>query len=124
MEKVKTTPLKELGKDQRGATYELSTRSTEGFLLAYRKAGSISGNHWHEGTSANKDPEILLLTSGKIEIYAKDLETNEEQTLTLEAPQKIEIGAKVLHTVTAITDCSFLEFNSLEDHKKDVNYPS
>lgn len=124
MEKVKITEISLLGENERGATYELFTRSTKGFLLAYRKAGSISGNHWHQGKSKTKNPEILLLLSGKINLYCKDLETREEKSYELEAPIKAEIFANVLHTVTAITNCSFLEFNSLKEHKEDCKFPS
>ncbi len=109
--------------DERGESYEFFTRPRKGFLLSYRNKGSVSGNHWHEGKSGAKNPEILLLTSGEIKLYAKDLDTGDEQIQNLKAPAVIEICPRLLHTLTAVSDCAFLEFNSLEEHKADTNYP-
>ncbi len=123
MEKVQIERLKPFANDKRGRTYELPGGVADGHLLAFRKAGSVSGNHWHEGRSKGKDPEILLLVSGEIELMARDLKTNEELKVAVEAPARITIHPNVLHTLTANTDCCFLEFNSLEEHKADVKYP-
>lgn len=112
-----------LGENENGATFSLETRTASAFVFAQRKAGSVSGNHYHKGDSAGKNPEILILTAGSASLYAKDLTSNEEREMVIEAPTKVEIGANVLHTVTAITDISFLELNSIEEHKKDTYYP-
>lgn len=117
---LKITPLKQLGENVFGKTFELTARSTRDYLLAYRKAGSVSGNHYHEGKSEGKNPEQLILVSGEAEIYAKDINTGEEHTERVNAPTLISIGAFILHTVTAITDISFFELNSLEEHKADT----
>jgi hypothetical protein len=123
MDKIRITKPEHLSTNERGSTYQIFTRATEGFMLAFRKAGSVSGNHWHEGNSRGKNPEILLLVNGEAEIYARDLETAEELAEKLKAPALVEIDAGVLHKLNAITDCSFLEFNSLEEHKQDTLYP-
>ena len=114
--------LQLLGTDERGSSYELKIRQTDGFLLANRKKGSVSGNHWHEGKSKSKNPEILLLISGKMLLEIKDLETNEVYKETLNGPVQVEIYPMALHTLTALEDCIFLECNSLEEHKRDTKY--
>ncbi len=113
-----------LGEDERGASYEFKTRPTSGFLMATRKKGSKSGNHWHQGKSATKNPEILLLVYGEILLETKNITTGEEDSMVVKGPKKIEIYPNILHTLTSQTDCCFLEFNSLEEHKVDTTYPS
>lgn len=115
--------LNKLGENDSGATFTLETRPTSGYIFAQRKAGSKSGNHYHEGVSATKDPEIILLTNGEVHLYAKNLLDGEEMEKTVNAPARIEIGKNILHTLTAISDITFLEFNSIEEHKNDTKYP-
>jgi dTDP-4-dehydrorhamnose 3,5-epimerase-like enzyme len=88
-----------------------------------RKQGSISGNHWHKGVSAAKNPESLLLISGSISLVFKHMETGEEEEIKTEGPKLIKIMPNVLHTLKAETDLIFLEFNSLKEHKSDTYYP-
>ncbi len=120
---LKITPITKLGENEFGKTFEFTTRATKGYLLAYRKAGSVSGNHYHEGKSEGKNPEQLILVSGEAEIYGRDINTGKELKEKVSAPTLISIGAYILHTVTAITDISFFELNSLEEHKADTKYP-
>ncbi len=123
MEKLKIRKIEQLSENERGSTYELAGSRAEGYLLAYRRKGSVSGNHWHEGKVGGKDPERLLLLQGKIALYAKDLESGEEYEQQVTAPSEILIYPMLLHTLTALSDCSFLEFNSLDEHKADTVYP-
>ena len=120
---IKITPLHLIGENERGATFDFSTRKTGDFLFASRNAGSISGNHYHKGLSSSKNPEILLLTSGEAVLFAQTLDGKEAFEETLKAPVKVEIGTYIIHTIKATTDISFVEFNSLEEHKKDTFYP-
>lgn len=115
--------LTELSSNQNGSTYEFSAIPSEGYLLAYRKAGSISGNHYHKGNSAAKNPERLLLVSGEISLSLKHLETGDSAVIKLIGPKLIAIKPKVLHTLKAESDVVFLEFNSLQEHKEDTYYP-
>jgi D-lyxose ketol-isomerase len=55
--------------------------------------------------------------------YGKHRESGEEQEILLEAPVQVQIFPNVYHSFTALTDCQFIEFNSIEDHKKDTYYP-
>jgi len=117
---VKITKLSLIRNDERGEGYEFSARETKDFLFVKRKKGTISGEHYHEGKSKQKDPEILILTMGKLKLYAKDLKTGEELEEIIEAPSKIEIPANVWHEVTALTDIAFIELNSIVEHEKDT----
>lgn len=122
--KYRLLDLQLLGNDERGSSYAFHTRKTDGFLLATRTKGAVSGNHWHEGKSSTKNPEILLLVSGKMLLEITDLETQHQYSETIEGPKLVEIDAMALHTLTSLEDCTFLEFNSLEEHKADTKYPS
>ncbi len=123
MNNVKITELRPFAEDDRGRTYEFDAAASDAYLLAFRKKGSVSGNHWHEGKSKGKNPETLLLVSGTVELHTQDLKGQNAQTLVINAPAKIQIPAFIFHRLTAISDCCFLEFNSLEEHKADTKYP-
>jgi dTDP-4-dehydrorhamnose 3,5-epimerase-like enzyme len=120
MKNLKITKLTEIKNDERGASYEFSTHLTKDFLFVSRKKGTISGEHYHEGKSKQKDPETLVLIKGEFILEAKDLKTGETLKTTVEAPRKLEIGTNVWHKVTALSDITFLETNSLAQHMKDT----
>jgi dTDP-4-dehydrorhamnose 3,5-epimerase-like enzyme len=107
--------------DERGALHYFSTDRTGEFLLVYRKAGAISGQHYHKGISAGKNPEDMLLLQGSAILHWKDLETNKEETVELNAPTRVLINANVWHELTAITDIVFIELNSLADGSEDTH---
>jgi hypothetical protein len=106
--------------DERGALHYFSTDRTGEFLLVYRKAGTISGQHYHKGFSAGKNPEDMLLVQGSANLHWKNLKTNEEETVELVAPVRVLIQANVWHALTAITDIVFVELNSLADGSEDT----
>jgi len=120
MKRIKITKLKLIRKDQRGSSYAFSTRSTKDFLLVTRKKGTISGEHYHEGKSKQKDPETLILIKGKLKLHCKNIKTGEELKTVIEAPCKIEIGTFIWHKVVALSDITFLETNSMAQHKRDT----
>lgn len=126
MELVKIKTLRLLGENEKARTYEFKSLSpSNGRILAFRKAGSVSGNHWHEGKNAAKDPEELLLVSGKVKLYLRPVQTQEWQEVKeLEGPLVIHIPKMVFHRLEAISDLCFLEFNSIEEHASDTQYPS
>ena len=107
--------------DERGALHYFSTERTGEFLLVYRHAGSISGQHYHSGKSANKNPEDMLLVQGAISLHWKDLTTNQEDTIKVEAPSRVLIPAGIWHEVTALNDIIFIELNSLADGSEDTH---
>jgi len=106
--------------DERGALHYFSTDRTGEFLLVYRKAGTISGQHYHKGKSPGKNPEEMLLVQGSITMHWKNLETNESDTITIEAPSRVIIESNVWHEVKALTDIIFIELNSLEEGSEDT----
>tara|TARA_R110001592_G_scaffold219477_1_gene473651 strand:+ start:29618 stop:29986 length:369 start_codon:yes stop_codon:yes gene_type:complete len=116
--------LKELSSNENGSTHEFEAIQSEGYLLATRKAGTLSGNHYHKGDSLAKNPESLVLVQGKVKLSVKSLETGDKEERVIESPIIIRIKPKVLHSLEALTDIIFLEFNSLDEHKADTYYPT
>ena len=117
---IKVTSLDLLGADDRGSGYLWnSDRRTGDFMVCYRNAGSSSGQHYHEGKSDNKNPEVLFLFTGKAAIHWCPLGGNEIVVTEVAAPARVEVPANVWHQLIAVTDCCFIELNSLEDVQKD-----
>jgi dTDP-4-dehydrorhamnose 3,5-epimerase-like enzyme len=128
--KIEITKIDVKAVDDRGALHYFSTDRTGEFLLVYRNKGSISGQHYHKGASANKHPEDMLLVQGAIRLLWKELVINENAAHTIEglesgemevvAPARVKIPAGIWHQVTAITDIVFIELNSLADGSEDT----
>lgn len=108
-----------INKDERGATFSILNNRSGDFILAYRKAGSSSGRHYHTGKSPYKDPEILYLLSGEAMIRWRRLDEQTIQEIKVTSPAKVEIAVNIWHELLALSDCSFWEMNSLEDVKRD-----
>ena len=117
---VQVHPIDVKAVDERGALHYFATDRTGEFLLVYRNAGTVSGQHYHKGNSAGKNPEDMLLVQGKADLHWKDLETMEEKTIQLIAPTRVKIPANVWHELTAITDIVFIELNSLSEGSEDT----
>ena len=117
---VTITPISIKAADERGALHYFSTDRKGEFLLVYRKAGSVSGNHYHKGSSAGKNPEDMLLVQGKAILQWKDMITNQAETVELVAPTRVLIQANVWHQMTATTDIVFVELNSLAEGSEDT----
>jgi hypothetical protein len=106
--------------DERGALHYFSTDRTGEYLLVYRNAGTISGQHYHKGISNGKNPEDMLLVQGSATLHWKHLDTKESATVELIAPVRVLIQANVWHELTAITNIVFIELNSLADGSEDT----
>ncbi len=106
--------------DERGALHYFSTNRSGEFLLVYRKSGSVSGQHYHTGKSAGKNPEEMLLVQGTLTMNWKNLGTGETGTVNIEAPSRVVIQANIWHEVKALTDIIFIELNSLVDGSEDT----
>lgn len=107
--------------DERGALHYFSTDRTGEFLLVYRHAGTVSGQHYHTGIVAGKNPEDMLLLQGKALLDWKDLATNVSGKIELAAPIRVKIPANTWHALTAITDIVFIELNSLSEGSEDTH---
>jgi hypothetical protein len=117
---VTISPIDVKAVDERGALHYFSTDRTGEFLLVYRNAGTVSGQHYHKGVSNGKNPEDMLLMQGSANLHWKDLNTNKEETVELVAPVRVLIQANVWHELIAITDIVFVELNSLADGSEDT----
>jgi len=106
--------------DERGSLHYFSTDRTGEFLLVYRKAGTISGQHYHKGKSPGKNPEEMLLVQGSLTMNWRNLNTEEKGSLTIESPSRVIIEANVWHEVKALTDIIFIELNSLAEGSEDT----
>jgi len=106
--------------DERGALHYFSTNRTGEFLIVYRNAGSISGQHYHTGKSPGKNPEEMLLVQGSLTMNWKNLNNNEIGTIQVKAPSRILIEPNIWHETIAITDIVFIELNSLVDGSEDT----
>ncbi|KAA2243027.1 cupin domain-containing protein [Chitinophaga agrisoli] len=116
---VSVTPLELIGQDERGANYIWESQRTGRFIMCFRKAGSSSGQHYHEGKSDYKNPEILFVLSGKAALHWCPLDEKEIRVITIEAPARVEVAINIWHQLIAVTDCTFIELNSLEDVQRD-----
>ncbi len=123
-ELVTITNLEIIGSNENGYTANYFHERFGEHLIVYRKAGSISGRHYHKGNALSKNPEIIILISGHLTLNYKNINQNEIITQKLQAPTKIEIRPYVWHEVTADTDCAFIELNSLSEHEADTYYLS
>ncbi|MFM7720943.1 MAG: hypothetical protein ACKO52_07320 [Sediminibacterium sp.] len=117
---IQVHPIDVKAVDERGALHYFATDRTGEFLLVYRNAGTVSGQHYHKGISAGKNPEDMLLVQGKAALHWKDLETKEEATIQLIAPIRVKIPANIWHELNAITDIVFIELNSLSEGSEDT----
>ena len=117
---VTITPLDKIGTDERGYTYEYFHERYGRHLICFRKAGTVSGRHYHKGLSLTKDPEIIILASGTMTINWKNVNNPTMQSSFVEAPAKIEVPTYIWHELIAITDCAFIELNSLSEHAADT----
>ena len=118
---VTINPIDIKAVDERGALHYFSTDRTGEFLLVYRNAGSVSGQHYHTGKSATKNPEDMLLVQGAINLRWRNLGTKQEGTIKVDAPARVLIPAGIWHEVTALTDIIFIELNSLVEGSEDTH---
>lgn len=116
---IEVSPLSLINQDERGSTFRIENDRSGGYILAYRKAGSSSGRHYHTGRSKNKDPEILYLLSGEAFIRWRRLDEKEVKEIKVTSPSKVTIPVNIWHELVPISDCSFWEMNSLEDVQRD-----
>ncbi|MBC9913300.1 hypothetical protein [Chitinophaga varians] len=116
---IKVTALSLAGEDDRGSNYLWDCTRNGELMLCYRHAGSSSGQHYHEGKQAYKDPEILIFCSGKALLHWCHKDGDRIETTEITAPAQVEIPANYWHQLIAVTDCCYLELNSMADVQKD-----
>ncbi len=117
---ITITQLDKVGSDARGYTYEYFHDRLGRHLVCFRKAGSVSGRHYHKGISLTKNPEILILAQGNLTLNWRPVNETELHSVWVEAPAKIEIPPYIWHELIAVTDCAFIEMCSLSEHQADT----
>ena len=121
---VTITPLEQIGLDERGGTYVFDTDGRHGqFMVTERKAGTASGRHYHEGVSPNKNPEVLILMTGDIQLNWRNIKGAEQGSISVSAPVRIVVPAWVWHEVIALSDMVMLELNAAADGRGDTYWP-
>lgn len=86
-------------------------------VVFHRKAGENFGAHFHKGLNPSKDPECLLLVSGKMRADFKGPRQAEWTTVDIDAvagPMEIVIPKKVLHAFFAYTDVLYIEYQTIK----------
>lgn len=116
----KLTPF---ASNEKGMTIEQMERSTIKYLIGYRSKGAQFGNHYHEGKSGSKNPEILWLLQGCWSLEYKALNEKSFTKVQVVAPSRVEIYPNIIHKIEALEDSVFIEFNSLKEHNQDTKYP-
>jgi hypothetical protein len=119
---MKLTPITLKGNDERGYTAEYLHERSGMQLLLFRKAGSVSGRHYHKGLSATKNPEIFVVVHGTCTINWRHIDHETIDTMQVTGPVRLDIPPYIWHEVIAGTDCTFLELNSVEEHIVDTFY--
>jgi quercetin dioxygenase-like cupin family protein len=118
--KIEITKIDVKAVDERGALHYFSTDRSGEFLLVYRNKGAVSGQHYHKGSSANKNPEDMLLVQGSLLLKWKEIDGTESGEVEVIAPARVLIPAGIWHQTTAQTDIIFIELNSLADGSEDT----
>lgn len=119
---MKITAIDCLNIDERGYVAEYAHERKGKHLLVFSKSGSVRGRHYHKGLSATKNPEVLVLLTGCIQLNWKKVGHEQLSTIQVKAPAQLEIPPMTWHELIAETDCSFIEQNSIEEHAADTFY--
>lgn len=119
---MKIIPLTTTGPDERGYTCEYFHERMGRQLLVFRKAGTVSGRHYHKGISLTKNPEIFILLHGNCVLNWRHVNETEIQTTMLTGPVRVDIPPYEWHEFIAETDCTYIELNSLAEHIADTFY--
>lgn len=109
-----------ISQDDRGVTAEFSLlRKQDDFLLITRKAGTLSGNTYHEGKTIATNPKIFILFTGKIRFSYRKAGEASQQSVEVTAPAILEVEPYTVHKVEALEDIVMLECNAIKDIQED-----
>ncbi len=111
--------------DPRGLTYEVKFPdevNIKQVTIYSRRKGVKFGGHFHKGEDSSKNPEIILVVSGRIR--ATLFHDGNESVETLETGGRLTIYPDTLHSLEALEDTILLEFRSTYfDPKNPDTYP-
>ncbi|WP_027708530.1 hypothetical protein [Zooshikella ganghwensis] len=108
-----------IGSDERGVTKKFSIKDYGQFVFLTRKAGSISGNTYHEGKNIGTKEKTFVLISGKVKLLYRLHGTSEIKEQIIDEHKVIKVFPNVVHKMEALTDIIILENNSIEDIAND-----
>lgn len=117
---VTVIPLDKIGEDERGATHYFDMDRSGQCIVAYRKAGSVSGQHYHKGIAIKKNPEKIMVMQGEALLNWKDVQSDRSGSVLIKAPAMVEIEPYAWHEVISKTDIIIFEMNGLDDAKDDT----
>lgn len=119
---MKITTLMPFSIDDRGFVANYKHDRAGEHLIVFSKKGAVRGRHYHKGLSQTKNPEKLILLSGECEFNCKHIKTGKVEKIIVRAPAVIEIDPYEWHELKALTDCSLVEMNALQEHADDTFY--
>jgi hypothetical protein len=117
---IEIIPVAQVAVDERGATHYFNTDRTGEFIIGYRKAGSVSANHYHKGIAPGKNPEKVILMSGEATVNWFDINGEAKGSGKMVAPAMLIVHPYTWHEVIADTDIVMFELNALADGRLDV----
>jgi hypothetical protein len=116
---IKVTPLNLVREDERGASYTYGFEDRKNFVFITRKAGTVSGNTYHEGRSIGTNPKTFVILTGQLIFSYRHIDEEARRVIAITVPSIIELAPMVTHAVEAITDITILECNSLGEIEND-----
>lgn len=121
---VKVEAIAFKGQDERGQTTEIDNLNRLGpYILAYRNKGYWSGNHYHKGISNYKNPEVVFLLTGKVNLEFGEVidgRISSVENQEIEAPARIEISSYIWHKLTFLENACYFELNGFEEGDRDT----
>ncbi len=120
MKRFEIIAIEKIGEDDRGATHFFNTDRTGEFIIAYRKAGSSSGRHYHKGLSPKKNPEKIIIMQGEATLNWLDMRDGMKGAEKVVAPAMITIEPWIWHEVVSETNLIVFELNALADGQGDT----
>lgn len=118
---VRCLPVEKIAEDERGSTHFFDTDRSGQFIIAYRKAGSASGRHYHKGTAKNKNPEQIIIMQGEATVNWFNVQNEQQRgTVHVKSPAMVIIEPWAWHEVIAVTDIVVFELNALNDGREDT----
>jgi hypothetical protein len=117
---IKLIPLAKIGEDERGSTHIFETDRTGEFIFSFRKSGSLSGKHYHKGSSPNKNPEKIIVVKGEVTLNWHNVQGVEKGSVKIVGPTEVHIYPYAWHELVADTDIVVFEMNALVDGQGDT----
>ncbi len=106
--------------NEKGTVFEFDNRDSKKFLLIKRKKGTVSGEHYHTGKNPFKNPETLIILEGEVEVYFKNIYTQEAFRKVYTNPVMFKLAPFIYHEIIACTDIVMLDMNGITSDVDDT----